>query len=168
MRVYLPATLPLLADWLSAGQVRAGEGRAVTPALREWYAGGDDEELEFSALLEAATDALALLADDDAAPRRRLVLAADVPEAAARPTGGALDDEPPSRVVLHAPVPLDALVSAHCDEEGAAPAVAAAVRALPAARSGDEDARLVVDDAEEADLLWYDATELEDLARRQG
>lgn len=167
MRVYLPATLPLLADWLAAGEVRARAARAVTPALREWYAGGDDEELEHSALLEAATDALALLGDDPAAPRRRLVLAADVPDAAARPPGGALDDEPPSRVSLPEPVPLGAVVSAHCDEEDAAPVVAAAVDALPAALAGDEDARLAVDDADDGDLLWFDASELTDLAAQR-
>lgn len=163
MRVYLPATLPLLAAWLDAGEVPPGRARAATPALREWYVEGDDEELEFSALLDAATDSLALLAEDAAAPRRRLVLAADVPDGGARGLGGPGDDEPPSAVELGAPVPLRAVVSAHCDEDGAEDAVRAAAEALPAARAGDEDAALVVDTAEDGDLLWYDAAELRDL-----
>ncbi|MEJ5914154.1 DUF6912 family protein [Pseudokineococcus sp. 1T1Z-3] len=164
MRVYVPATLPLLAAWTAAGELPAGAARAVTPALREWYSGGDDEELEFSVLLEAATDALGLLAGDPGAPRRRLVLAADVPDGTATALGGPLDEEPPSLVALAPPVPLRAVVSAHCDEPEAAAAVAAAADALPAALAGDEDARFVVDEAEEHDLLWYDASELAALA----
>lgn len=160
MRVYVPATLPLLSAWLDAGAVPAGRARAATPALREWYAEGDDEELEFSALLDAATDALGLLAEDGGAPRRRLVLAADVPDGEVHVLGGALDDEAPSGVELAGPVPLAAVVSAHCDEPEAQEAVAAAAAALPAARGGDEDAALVVGAAEDGDLLWYDAREL--------
>lgn len=160
MRVYVPATLPLLATWLDAGAVSAPRGRAVTPAVREWYSGGDEEELEFSALLDAATDSLGLLAVDGAAPRRRLVLAADVPDRDVRALGGPLDDETPSEVELAGPVPLSAVVSAHCDEPEAQEAVRAAAQALPAARAGDEDAAFVVDGAEDGDLLWFDAREL--------
>ncbi|WP_299034480.1 DUF6912 family protein [uncultured Pseudokineococcus sp.] len=160
MRVYVPATLPLLAAWLDAGSATAPRARAVTPAVREWYSGGDEEELEFSALLDAATDSLALLAEDGTAPRRRLVLAADVPDGDVRALGGPLDDEPPTAVELARPLPLSAVVSAHCDEPDAQEAVRAAAQALPAARAGDEDAAFVVDGAEDGDLLWYDAREL--------
>ena len=160
MRVYVPATLPMLATWLDAGSLTAPRARAVTPAVREWYSGGDEEELEFSALLDAATDSLGLLAEDGAAPRRRLVLAADAPEGDVRVLGGPLDDEAPTAVELAAPLPLAAVVSAHCDEPEAQEAVRAAVEALPAARAGDEDAAFVVDGAEDGDLLWYDAREL--------
>jgi hypothetical protein len=45
----------------------------------------------------------------------------------------------------------------------AADDVAAAVRAIPAADAGEEDAQLVVEDAEGHELLWYDVTELDDL-----
>jgi hypothetical protein len=37
VRVYLPATLPLLRSWLDAGRATGATAYAVTPALREWY-----------------------------------------------------------------------------------------------------------------------------------
>jgi len=160
VRVYVPATLPLLATWLDAGAAAAPRARAVTPAVREWYSGGDEEELEFSALLDAATDSLGLLAADGAAPRRRLVLAADVPDREVRSLGGPLDEEAPTEVELAGPVPMSAVVSAHCDEPEASEVVAAAAAAVEAARAGDEDASFVVDGAEDGDLLWFDAREL--------
>ena len=54
-------------------------GFAVTPALREAYASGDAEELEYAAMTEAARASLRLLAADPAAPPRRVVLAAEMP-----------------------------------------------------------------------------------------
>ncbi|SDQ08756.1 hypothetical protein [Quadrisphaera sp. DSM 44207] len=169
MRVYLPATLRSLARAVSSGSVVPADdaagvphAHAVTPALREWYTEGDLEELELAALLEAAASSLRLLALEPSAPPRRLVLAADVPDRGARPAGDPLE---PSRsaVLLDAPVPLAAVVSAHVDEEAAEPDVRAAVDALPAADAGDEDAAFLVDSADGHDLLWYDATELADL-----
>ena len=117
MRVYLPSTLPALADLLAKGEAGPPPVRAfaVTPALREAYAIGDDEELEYVALLEAARQSLRLLADDPRAPQRRVVLAADVPDGEVR--WNAYDDEP-ATVVLGAPVPLAALVSGHIDDAG--------------------------------------------------
>jgi len=53
-RVYLPATPAALAEALASGMVAAGPAHAVTPALREWYATGDLEELELAALTDAA------------------------------------------------------------------------------------------------------------------
>ncbi|MGC2003615.1 DUF6912 family protein, partial [Trebonia sp.] len=72
MRVYLPSTLPALADLLAKGEAGPPPVRAfaVTPALREAYAIGDDEELEYVAMLEAARQSLRLLADDPGAPQR--------------------------------------------------------------------------------------------------
>ena len=83
MRVYLASTLPGLAEILADGQAGPAPLRAfaVTPALREAYASGDDEELEYTALLVAAKQSLRLLDADPGAPRRRVVLAADVPDA---------------------------------------------------------------------------------------
>ena len=60
MRVFLPSTLPALTRALQAGHVEPGPGFAVTPALREAYASGDTEELEYAALTEAARDRQAL------------------------------------------------------------------------------------------------------------
>ena len=69
VRVYLPATLPLLAR-LRADQrlvlPSGSTGHAVTPELREWYAEGDEEELEYVAFTRAAQAALRLLHADPA------------------------------------------------------------------------------------------------------
>ena len=82
MRVYLASTMPALAAALQAGQIGPAPlaGFAVTPALREWYASGDLDELEYAALAVAARASLRLLAADAAAPPRRVTLAADVPD----------------------------------------------------------------------------------------
>ena len=42
VRVYVPATVPMLAQMRASGQLGAGAtvAHAVTPALREWYAEG--------------------------------------------------------------------------------------------------------------------------------
>jgi len=84
MRVYLPSTLPTLAAALAAGEIGPAPltGYAVTPALREWYVGGDLEELEYAAMLAAARASLRLLALDPDAPLRRVVLAVELPEEA--------------------------------------------------------------------------------------
>jgi len=160
MRVYLPSTLPVLAGVLATGQAWPAPlgAFAVTPALREAYASGDDEELEYVAMLAAARQSLRLLAVDPEAPRRRVVLAADVPEAEV--SWQAYDDEP-ATVLLSAAVPLSAVASGHVDETGAETDVAAAADASAAADAGDEDAAFTVDSAEGHELAWYATQELE-------
>jgi len=66
MRVYLPFTLPALARLLAEAQTAAApvRGFAVTPALREWYSSGDEEELEYVAMTHAARASLRLLRGD--------------------------------------------------------------------------------------------------------
>jgi hypothetical protein len=155
MRVYLPTTLPGLAAALDAGEIVVLVGYAVTPMLREWYAEGDTEELEYVATAAAARACLRLLQTADA-PDRRVVLAADVSDALARPapqTGRAA-------VRLAGPVRMAEVVAALVDDGDAAAAVRRAVAALDAADSGDEDARLAVDDLEDHELGWYAAQEL--------
>src|SRR5690349_22618440 len=73
----------MLAAMRASGQLGDGPmvAHAVTPALREWYAEGDEEELEYVAFTRAAQGALQLLRQDPAAPRRRVVVSADVPAA---------------------------------------------------------------------------------------
>ena len=159
MRVYLPATLPTVAVLLRTAEIGPApvRGFAVTPALREWYASGDLEELEYVAMTHAARASLRLLASDPAAPRRRVVLAAEVPDQHVGGNGGFSD---PTRVEVMAPIPLPWIVSAHIDDEIAMPDVASAVTALAAADAGDSDARFVVDGAEGHELLWYASQEL--------
>jgi len=162
MRIYLPTTLPALRQAVAASAV-GGESTlacAVTPTLREWYAEGDLEELEYAALTEAARASLRLLADDDGPPRR-VVLAADVADGAVSPA--------PARgkaaVRLAGPVPLSQIVSAHVDDADAEGDVRAAVSALDAAERGDPDARFAVDAVEDHELLWYAAQEIPSLSR---
>jgi hypothetical protein len=162
MRVYVPSTIPALAAALRAGQLGPGPlpGFAVTPALREAYASGDDEELEYVALTAAARASLRLLAGDPAAPSRRVVLAAEL---APELVSWDADSDDPAQVTIREPVPIKHLASAHVDDLEAKDAVRGAVAALAAADAGDEDARFTVDGAEGHELGWYATQELSDL-----
>jgi hypothetical protein len=159
MRVYLPATLPALVDLLRTGSIGPAPvtGFAVTPALREWYSSGDEEELEYVAMTQAARASLRLLHADPNAPARRVVLAAEVSDG--QVTGGAGFDEP-AVVEIKVPVRLADVVSGHIDDPLAGPDVKAAIAALAAADEGDEDARFTVDGAEGHELMWYASQEL--------
>ncbi|CAN5562972.1 hypothetical protein BH10ACT9_BH10ACT9_36920 [soil metagenome] len=164
MRVYIPATLPLLQRLVADGSMfpLSGTAFAVTPTLREAYAEGDDDELAEVALREAALGSLRLLAidEDDAdgaepgLPLRRAVLVADVESAKARPD---LDD---AVVRVSDAVTLDDLVAVYVDTAAAESAVRAAMGVIDAADLGDEDAELMVGDAQDHDLAWYATQEL--------
>ncbi len=153
MQVYIPATLAMLQRLVADGSLRPVNGTAfaVTPTLREAYAEGDDDELAEVALREAALASLRLLADDagGSLPPRRAVLTADVDDVTCRPD---LDD---AVVRVGAPVAIERVIAAYVDTAGAEPAVAKAVEAIDAADLGDEDAELVVGDAQDHDLAWY-------------
>jgi hypothetical protein len=109
-------------------------------------------------MVDAAQESLALLVAEPDAPRRRIVLALDVPEPAVTPTGRGR-----SGVRIDGPVKLSTVVSVHVDEIESAGTVAAAVGALGGAAAGDEDAQFLLDEAEACDLLWYDISEIDDL-----
>ncbi|MEU3452793.1 hypothetical protein ABZ671_04200 [Micromonospora sp. NPDC006766] len=161
VRVYVPATAPMLARLREQG-LTVGEAHAVTPELREWYAEGDEEELEYVAFTRAAQDALLLLRADPAAPRRRMVVSADLPARSV----GRVDGELGSSVVrLAGPVPVAAVAAIHIDGAEAVGDVAAAAEVAAAARAGDPDAQFTVDGTEDHELEWYDVTELELLLR---
>ena len=162
VRVYLPATLPLLATLREQRELRTAPmyAHAVTPSLREWYAEGDEEELEYVAFTRAAQDALRLLRYDPAAPRRRVVISADVP------ANGVQRDEPElgsSVVRLGVPVALSAIAAIHVDALDAEADVAAAAEVVEEALVGDSDAQFTVDCAEDHALAWYDVSELDSL-----
>ncbi|MGN9836921.1 DUF6912 family protein [Nonomuraea sp. H19] len=166
MRVYLPCTLPALAAAVKAGELSPAPltGYAVTPALTEWYASGDTEELEYVALTEAARASLRMLAADradgvEAAPRR-VVVAAEVPEGSI--SAGA-DLEERARVRLAEPIPMAKVAAVHIDDLDAAQDIEAAIAALPASDQGDDDARFTVDGAEAHELMWYATQEIPDL-----
>jgi hypothetical protein len=161
MRIYLPATLPRLAVAAGKGAFEPGPdgelaAHAVTPAVREWYIEGDLEELEYTALTDAARGSLRLIAEEPNGPHRRVVVVADVPDALVRP----VPNDGRSRVAVSGQVALSVVASVHVDEPQVAETVAAAVAALPAADAGDDDAAFAVDEAEACDLLWYDVTEI--------
>jgi len=132
MRVYLPSTLAALAPVLAVGQIGPApvRGFAVTPALREWYASGDLEELEYVAMTQAARASLRLLHADPAAPRRRVVLVAELSDDLVMVRNG-LDK--PGQVEVTVPVLLADVVSGHVDDPVAADDIEAAAAALPAA-----------------------------------
>lgn len=164
MRVYIPATLPMLQRLVADGSFFpvSGTAFAVTPTLREAYAEGDDDELAEVALREAALGSLRLLAADaddsdgaePALPLRRAVLVADVETVKARPD---LDD---AVVRVGDPVTLENLVAVYVDTAAAEPAVRAAMDVVDEADLGDEDAELRVGDAQDHDLAWYATQEL--------
>lgn len=167
MRVYIPATLAILQQFVADGSMfpMSGTAFAVTPTLRESYAEGDEEELAEVALREAALASLRLLSfdedepeepasTDEALPVRRAVLVADVETAKLRPD---LDD---AVVRLGGPVELADVVAAFVDTAAAEPAVRAAVDVIDAADLGDEDAELIVGDAQDHDMAWYATQEL--------
>ncbi len=161
MQVYIPATLAMLRELVADGSLWPVNGTAfaVTPTLRESYAEGDEEELAEVALREAALASLRLLAMDIGTtpgtfPPRRTVLAAEVDDATYRPD---LDD---AVVRLGGPISMAQVVAAYVDNAGAEPAVTAAIGVIDAADLGDEDAELVVGDAQDHDLAWYANQEL--------
>lgn len=161
VRVYLPATLPGLSVLKQRGELAPdGEAHAVTPALREWYAEGDEEELEYVAFTRAAQAALRLLRHAPDAPRRRVVVSVDVP--ASRVVE--VDRELGSSVVrLSAAVPLTAVAAIHVDDTDAQLDVLAAAEVVEEALAGDPDAQFTVDGAEDHELAWYDVSELDEL-----
>ncbi|WP_162296059.1 DUF6912 family protein [Mycobacteroides abscessus] len=159
MQVYIPVTLSMLRGLVADGELWPVNGTAfaVTPALREAYSAGDEDELSEVAMREAALASLRLLATedgDDGLPARRAVLVAGAEEAKLRPD---LDD---AVVRLPGAIPMSAVVAAHIDLAQAEPDVVRAAGVIDAADLGDEDAELVVGDAQDHDLAWYATQEL--------
>ena len=163
MRVYIPATLAMLKQLVADGSLWPVNGTAfaVTPRLREAYADGDDDELGEVALRDAALASLRLLAtaaDERAGggdlPPRRAVLAAEADDVTLRPD---LDD---AVVRLSGPIAFDDIIAVFVDNAAAEAAVTAAIEVVDAADLGDEDAELLVGDAQDHDLAWYATQEL--------
>ncbi|KOY59652.1 DUF6912 family protein [Streptomyces sp. XY332] len=166
MRVYVPLTLPGLAEAHKAGELGPTPLRAyaVTPGLREWYVSDDLEELEYAALGRAAAASLRMLAEDAAAPRKRVVVAVDVDDKAAAATPG-VDEATLGQVTLAAAVRLSVAAAVHVDADDALDDVTAAAAALGAADGGDDDAQFTVDGAEDHELLWFGVQEIPGLLK---
>lgn len=161
MRVYLPATSAILHNLRVHGEWGPGPltGFAVTPALREWYVDDEIEELEYAAGLEAARGSLRLLDADPAAARRRVVVAADVPDDAV----DIRDDLDRGAVRVRSAIPLADVASVHVDDAEAESAVSAAAQSIVAADLGHVEAQDTVDDVEGFELSWYASQELDAL-----
>lgn len=178
MRVYVPATISMLRRLVADGELRAvgGTAFAVTPTLRESYASGNTEELEYAAMADAARASLRLLASvedaiggrdvgvgfggdvggdvgrgvgGDAEPARRVVVCADVDGVRLRPD---LDD---GAVTLPGPVSGSAIAAVYVDLPDAAAAVRAAAAVVDAADLGDPDAEFTLGEADDHELAWY-------------
>lgn len=160
MRVYVASTKSGLNVLRHSGFSAPFVAHAVTGALREWYAEGDADELEYAASADAADASLRLLVAGE--PCRRVVVAAEVPDAWVQPHASS-PSSVPSSVLVSSALTLDRVVSVHLDDADAEADLVAAVAALPAADAGDEDARFTVDGAQGHELLWYDVTELDDV-----
>jgi hypothetical protein len=159
VRVFVPATSTSLARWVAAGRVDVDAGaHGVTPALRGWFSGADDEELEYLALVEAGEQSLRMIAADPRAVSRRVVVAADV-EMAVAPREAVSR----SSVRVGGPLPIDSVASVLIDDEPAEAAVAVARTALMAAHGGrgdTDDLEEVLDAVAASELMWFDVTEL--------
>lgn len=136
-----------------------GTAFSLTPKLRESYTSGDEEELEYAALSEAARASLRLLAvefglGEDGTPARRVVISADLDDVTLRPD---LDD---GAVRIAGPVPLEKVAAVHADTEEAEYAVRQASGAVDAADMGDLDAEFLIGEAEDHELAWYDPSEV--------
>ncbi|GLZ29859.1 hypothetical protein Lesp02_20490 [Lentzea sp. NBRC 105346] len=156
MRVYIPATVAMLRDLVGTGELAplGGTAFALTPALRESYAAGDTEELEYAAMLDAARASLRLLAADEKSEPRRAVIAADFENVDLRP------DLDHSVVKVSGPVTLKQIASVHLDTAEAEEDVRAAADVIDAADLGDPDAEFTLGSAEDHELAWYAPQEL--------
>lgn len=161
MRVYVPATTTALHALIDRGQLADVPltAFAVTPGLREWYVDDDVEALEYAAMSEAARASLRLIDADPGAARRRVVVAADVPDSAVV----VRDDVDRGVVEVRHAIRLPDIASVHVDDRDAEPAVAAAAGSVVAADLGDARAQDLVDDAEGFELSWYASQEVERL-----
>jgi len=159
MRVYLPSTLPGLRDLLTSSVLPGPlPGFTVTGPLREWYADGDEEELEYAALSLAARASVRLLDRalllDAATPPRRVVVVVEVDEVEPAPEV----DRAAVRVL--GDVPMRLVQAVHVDDPSAEGDVRAAAEQLVEADLGSEDASFVVEQAEGHELQWYATQEI--------
>ena len=161
MRVYIPATFAMLAQLRDSGTftARSGYGFAVTPALREYFSAGDEEDFAEYAFDEASRASLRLLAigDEEQFPHRRVVISVDVDDHKATS-----DPELGEAVVKLNPaqITFDDVAAIHIDVESSEEATAKAIKVVDEADLGEEEAELAVGDALDNFLAWYDPSEL--------
>jgi hypothetical protein len=161
VRVYIPATVLLLRTLNTAGELSAvgGTAFALTPMLRESYASGTSEELEYAAMLEASRASLRILAaeleqEPELVLPRRAVISADVDDATLRP------DLDYAVVKVAGPVHMKQVAAIHLDTSDAEEAVRGAAAVVDSADLGDPDAEFTLGEAEDHELAWYSPEEL--------
>lgn len=131
VRVYLPLTSTDLAALAGGGALGVGPAYCVTVRLASLTPGADIDELEYAAFLDAAAAADRARGADGTV--RRVIAAADVEPGSV--TEPALPQgHTPAQVSLTAPLAMRAIASFHVDES-------------PGGTNN-------------ADLLWFDASEL--------
>jgi len=159
VRVYVPLTVHGLTSLHHAGRIAPAPlaAHAVTPAMRAAMADADEDELEYAALMAAAYDSLVLIAGAGA-EARRVVVAADVDDAAVAIAGG--DDV--SLVQVASEIPLARCSAVHVDDADADGEVALAVARLPEAQAGDGPALAAVS-LVQLELMWFATQEIPDL-----
>lgn len=149
---------------LTHAQVRElAASRTLRAPLRAWAAGvtgrvdgrispaAAQEESEYLAFRSAAADAA------DAPPvatgSRRVIASADVPVAALREVGSDAGMSEPVPVLVAEDLPLRSIASLHVDEAGE--------QAAEIGEAAPADIGEAAPQNGEADLLWYDITELD-------
>ena len=153
-RVYVPSTLGRLRSIVTSDGIGPAPfaAHAVTPALREAYADGGDEEWEYAASTAAAQSSLALLHEDDTP--RRVVVAVDVESS--RPA----DPDDPTVVQVDDVVPMRHVAAVLADTEDAEDAVTAARDAL---LEGGDGAEALTERCLDHELAWWATQEIGDL-----
>ncbi len=114
-RLYLPATLAVLADLEATGRIAVPDGAVA--------AADDSEDAEYDALVTAADASAALVAGLPAGARRRVVVVAEVPATPDVPGTPALTGTPRDIPLADIPlsdiplsdVPLSDVVAVHAD-----------------------------------------------------
>lgn len=172
MRIFVPATPAGLAAAVAAGELGPAPvaAFAVTGSLRESFGEGDEEELALVATEAAAWESLRLLADQQSADHRRLVLTAEVSDGAVAVRTPPAPLAADGGVLLTAALPLTAVLSVLADPASLRPLVAAAVASVAAGRIAadvaDVDALAAdpglaaLDEVLSTPLLWFDAVEI--------
>ena len=131
----------------------------VTPAVRDFFIEGDEEDFSEYVFDDASRASLRLLATGEVEkfPHRRVVISIDVPDSVVtyRPELGE------SVVSLDPPTfSLQSVAAIHVDVESSEAATRKAIAVIDAADLGDEDAGLTVGDALANYLAWFDPSEL--------
>lgn len=154
MRIYIPATTDELDPaLLQARGLDVRRVHAVTSMLSADYPSFDTEELEDIAQYIAALDSLPLIASRPNAQRRRVYIAADVPDSVVTTRQDGHEADFSSELWLTEPVTWPQITCAFVDAADAEPVIGQVLE------GETEPAEL-----DDHDLLWFDPSELGDLS----